>query len=146
MDYETTWWGKWHLNPHASASLQPYGFAGGTYPSPNGSPGQGTEVDPTIVDQFEDGSTDEAGRGRGAPRSRWSTPTTSPGGIASRAKSHGRANRRSVVSQIPPNFETPEELQAQGKPLLHRSLQETAARSFGAVPFSGPEYGRCGAG
>ena len=43
------------------------------------------------------------------------------------------------VSQIPPNFETPEQLLEGGKPLLHRSLQETAARSFGAVPFEGPE-------
>jgi arylsulfatase A-like enzyme len=43
------------------------------------------------------------------------------------------------VDELPPNFETPEELQGHGKPLLHRSLQETAARSFGAVPFSGPE-------
>ena len=43
------------------------------------------------------------------------------------------------VSEIPPNFETPEQLLSGGKPLLHRSLQETAARSFGAVPFDGPE-------
>ena len=37
--YETSWWGKWHLNPDPNASLEPYGFAGGTYPSPNGAPG-----------------------------------------------------------------------------------------------------------
>ena len=43
------------------------------------------------------------------------------------------------VTGLPANYQTPEELAAYGKPLLHRSLQETAARSFGVVPFTGPE-------
>jgi len=139
MGYETTWWGKWHLNPHANASLQPYGFAGGTYPSPNGSPGQGTEVDPTIVDQFEDWFDRQAG---GEP---WCTTVSlvNPHDVAwwyrFTSEIPGESEPPQWVSQIPPNFETPEDLQAHGKPLLHRSLQETAARSFGAVPFSGPE-------
>ena len=38
----------------------------------------------------------------------------------------------------PPNYETPELLLARRKPVLQRSLQSTSARSFGAVPFSGP--------
>jgi arylsulfatase A-like enzyme len=139
MGYETTWWGKWHLNPHANASLKPYGFSGGTYPSPNGSPGQGTEVDPTIVDQFEDWFDQQAG---GEP---WCTTVSlvNPHDVAwwyrFTSEIPGESEPPQWVSQIPPNFETPAELQERGKPLLHRSLQETAARSFGAVPFSGPE-------
>ncbi|MEG4105293.1 sulfatase-like hydrolase/transferase [Microcoleus sp. S13_C5] len=45
--YSTWWFGKWHLS--TGDSLEPYGFSGGTYPSPNGNPGEGLEVDPYIV-------------------------------------------------------------------------------------------------
>src|SRR5262249_27614309 len=38
---------------------------------------------------------------------------------------------------LPPNFETPAQLRA-GKPTVQRSLQDTAARAFGEVPFDGP--------
>jgi arylsulfatase A-like enzyme len=139
MGFQTTWWGKWHLNPHANASLQPYGFSGGTYPSPNGSPGQGTEVDPSIVDQFEDWFDQESGS------EPWCTTVSlvNPHDIAwwyrFTSEIPGESEPPAWVSQIPPNFETPEQLQERGKPLLHRSLQETAARSFGAVPFAGEE-------
>lgn len=139
MDYETTWWGKWHLNPRANASLKPYGFSGGTYPSPNGGPGQGTEVDPSIVDQFEDWFDHEAAR------EPWCSTVSlvNPHDVAWWYRFTSELPQESEppawVSQMPPNFETPEQLQARGKPLLHRSLQQTAARSFGAVPFSGPE-------
>jgi arylsulfatase A-like enzyme len=139
LDYETTWWGKWHLNPDARASLQPYGFSGGTYPSPNGAPGQGTEVDPTIIDQFEDWFDQESGNGP------WCTTVSlvNPHDVAWWYRFTSEIPLESEppgwVSQIPPNFETPEQLLEGGKPLLHRSLQETAARSFGAVPFEGPE-------
>ena len=61
MDYETTWWGKWHLNQNANAPLDQYGFSGGTYPSPNGGPGQGTEVDGGIVTQFQEWFADSWG-------------------------------------------------------------------------------------
>ncbi len=139
LDYKTTWWGKWHLNPQANASLAPYGFSGGTYPSPNGSPGQGTEVDPTIVDQFEDWFDHESGS------EPWCTTVSlvNPHDVAWWYRFTSEIQLESEppgwVGQLPPNFETPEELQAGGKPLLHRSLQETAARSFGIVPFHGPE-------
>jgi arylsulfatase A-like enzyme len=139
LDYETTWWGKWHLNPDARASLEPYGFSGGTYPSPNGAPGQGTEVDPTIVDQFEGWFDQESGN------EPWCTTVSlvNPHDVAWWYRFTSEIPREREppvwVSEIPPNFETPEQLLAGGKPLLHRSLQETAARSFGAVPFDGPE-------
>jgi arylsulfatase A-like enzyme len=139
MDYETTWWGKWHLNPYARASLEPYGFSGGTYPSPNGAPGQGTEVDSSIVDQFEDWFDHESGNGP------WCTTVSlvNPHDVAWWYRFTSEIPEESEppgwVNQLPGNFETPDQLLARGKPLLHRSLQETAARSFGAVPFSGEE-------
>ena len=49
------------------------------------------------------------------------------------------ASAPSVATQLPPNFETPEQLIARGKPRLQLSLQETSAASFGPVPFTGPE-------
>jgi arylsulfatase A-like enzyme len=139
LGYQTTWWGKWHLNPHANASLEPYGFAGGTYPSPNGAPGQGVEMDPYIVDQFAEWFEEE---GDSEP---WCSTVSlvNPHDVAWWYRFTNEVPQESSpppwVSQIPPNFESPEELAAKGKPLLQRSLQETAARSFGAVPFSGPE-------
>jgi arylsulfatase A-like enzyme len=53
--YETVWYGKWHCGPKPDKTpggLEPYGFDGGTYPSPNGNPEQGLQRDPGIVDQF----------------------------------------------------------------------------------------------
>ena len=44
-----------------------------------------------------------------------------------------------TVRRLPPNFETPELLIERNKPRLQRSLQDTAAASFGPVPFTGPE-------
>jgi arylsulfatase A-like enzyme len=49
------------------------------------------------------------------------------------------ASARRALRRMPPNFETPELLIARGKPRLQRSLQETAAASFGPVPFTGPD-------
>ena len=60
--YGTWWFGKWHLTPATTAvdalptarrALARYGFAGGTFPSPNGAPGQGWQRDAAIADQFE---------------------------------------------------------------------------------------------
>ncbi len=44
-----------------------------------------------------------------------------------------------LVRGLPPNYETPEMLEAHNKPLLQLSLQQTAAKSFGPVPFTGPD-------
>jgi arylsulfatase A-like enzyme len=139
MEYETTWWGKWHLNQNANAPLDQYGFSGGTYPSPNGGPGQGTEVDGGIVTQFQEWFADSWGVGP------WCTTVSlvNPHDIAWWYRFTDEVALESsppnYVTGLPSNFQTPEQLAANGKPLLHRSLQETAARSFGAVPFTGPE-------
>jgi arylsulfatase A-like enzyme len=137
--YQTSWWGKWHLNPNPNASLEPYGFAGGTYPSPNGSPGQGTAVDPEIAAQFAEWFREAGGR------EPWCTTVSfvNPHDVAWWYRFTSQLPQESAPSpladQLPPNFETPETLEAQRKPLLQRSLQDTADRSFGTVPFSGPE-------
>src|SRR5579862_6800394 len=58
--YRTFWYGKWHLTRDddrwteatGARALESYGFSGGTFPSPDGSPGQGTMADPLLVKQF----------------------------------------------------------------------------------------------
>jgi arylsulfatase A-like enzyme len=139
LGYQTTWWGKWHLNPNPDASLEPYGFAGGTYPSPNGAPGQGTEVDGQIAAQFAQWLGQEGGA------EPWCTTVSfvNPHDVAWWYRFTSQIPQESsppaLAGELPPNFETPETLEAQRKPRLQRSLQDTAARSFGAVPFTGPE-------
>ncbi len=145
--YHTRWYGKWHLthgdnkwNPaRGSHALERYGFAGGTYPSPDGAPGQGWRVDPGIAGQFEQWLSTV---GESKP---WCTTVSfvNPHDIA---WWYGWSDRvpdeefaPSVIATLPPNFETPELLAARNKPRLQRSLQETAAASFGPVPFTGPE-------
>ena len=145
--YHTHWYGKWHLT-HGDNGWTPamgeralghYGFAGGTYPSPDGSPGQGWRVDPGIAGQFEQwfSAVEDS-----AP---WCTTVSfvNPHDIAWwyswTDRVPAETSAPSVATQLPPNFETPEQLIAQGKPRLQLSLQETAATSFGPVPFTGPE-------
>lgn len=145
--YNTRWLGKWHLthqDNHWNAysgeqALQKYGFAGGVYPSPDGAPGQGWRKDPHIARVFETWFSREA------EKEPWLTAVSfvNPHDIAwwylwsDRVPAEATAAR--VVFELPPNFETPELLVERHKPRLQISFQETAAASFGAVPFSGPE-------
>jgi arylsulfatase A-like enzyme len=144
--YATYWYGKWHLTRrdhfwhegNGPAHLARYGFDGGTFPSPNGAPGQGWRVDPKIANEFERWYHDSAGDGP------WCTTVSfvNPHDIAwwwrwSRVAAVEAAAPNSVKA-LPPNFETPEQLVARRKPRVQRSLQNTSAVSFGAVPFSGP--------
>ncbi len=138
LGYATLWWGKWHLNPDPNATLEPYGFSGGTFPSPNGSPGQGTEVDPQIAAQFAEWFGEASA---GEP---WCATVSfvNPHDIAwwyrFTAQIPQESSPPALAGGLPPNFETPQALEAQYKPALQRSLQDTAARSFGAVPFEAP--------
>jgi arylsulfatase A-like enzyme len=145
--YRTRWYGKWHLTHHDNRwahrwgehALGRYGFAGGTYPSPDGAPGQGWHADPHIAGQFANWF---AAEGATEP---WCTTVSfvNPHDIAWWYALSGRvpaeASAPRVVRALPPNFETPELLIERNKPLLQRSLQDTAAASFGAVPFTGPD-------
>lgn len=145
--YHTRWYGKWHLTHHddrwtraaGERALERYGFAGGTYPSPDGAPGQGWRMDPHIVAQFEDCFAHEGGA------EPWCTTVSlvNPHDIAwwyelsDRVATEATAGH--VIGALPPNFETPELLMKRNKPRLQRSLQDTAATSFGPVPFTGPD-------
>ncbi len=139
LGYQTAFYGKWHLNPDPNAPLEQYGFSGGTYPSPNGGPGQGAQVDPGIADQFIEWF---AGHTEGTP---WATTVSfvNPHDIAwwhrFTETIESEADPPPLTVSLPPNYETPEELLERRKPALQRSLQETMAQSFGAVPFTGPE-------
>jgi arylsulfatase A-like enzyme len=143
--YQTYWYGKWHLThgdnwwrPYLDAgALEPYGFSGGTYPSPDGAPGQGWRVDPHVARQFERWM---ASASSSEP---WCTTVSfvNPHDIAwwylwsDRTAAEAHAPR--MVHALPANFETPKQLAERRKPRLQRSLQETAAQSFGEVPFEG---------
>jgi arylsulfatase A-like enzyme len=145
--YHTRWYGKWHLThgdnkwlpARGERELERYGFAGGTYPSPDGAPGQGWRVDPGIAGQFEQWLSTV---GEAEP---WCTTVSfvNPHDIAWWYKWSDRVPAEmqapSVVGRLPSNYETPEQLIERGKPRLQLSLQETAAASFGPVPFTGPE-------
>jgi arylsulfatase A-like enzyme len=144
--YATYWYGKWHLTRgdahwnagNGPAGLARYGFDGGTFPSPNGAPGQGWKVDPMITKQFDRWYKEAAGDGP------WCTTVSfvNPHDIAwwwrwSRVSAVEAASPNRITA-LPPNFETPEQLTARRKPRIQRSLQDTSAVSFGEVPFTGP--------
>jgi arylsulfatase A-like enzyme len=142
--YETWWYGKWHLTHDDNlwtqadrGALERYGFSGGTYPSPDGSPGQGWRVDPHIARQFRAWYAK-------APKNRpWCTTVSfvNPHDIEwwYRWTDHVPAERTAprIVGALPPNFETPAQLLDRRKPRLQRSFQETSQVSFGRVPYAG---------
>jgi arylsulfatase A-like enzyme len=135
--YHTSWYGKWHLGPEPDdtpGGLEPYGFDGGTYPSPNGNPEQGVEQDPNIADQFIDWFHEK-------PRSPWSTtvsfvnphdinwwPRFTVGNEQDALQSAGYK-----FTGVPGNFETSAQLQA-NKPRLQTALQQTMDLACGVVP------------
>ncbi|HSZ05454.1 MAG TPA: sulfatase-like hydrolase/transferase [Solirubrobacteraceae bacterium] len=146
--YRTRWLGKWHLthgDNHwteltGEQALERYGFDGGVFPSPDGAPGQGWRVDPHIAARFSDWFALE---GALEP---WCTTVSfvNPHDIAWWYKWTDRVApetfAKPVINRLAPNYETPELLLERHKPRLQRSFQETAAASFGPVPFAGPEY------
>ncbi len=145
--YHTWWYGKWHLTRHDNKwtqatgrpLLEDYDFSGGTYPSPDGGPGQGYRVHPGIARQFEDWLAHEGGS------EPWCTTVSfvNPHDIAWWYKWSDRvpaeAQAPGMIGRMPPNFETPRLLIERNKPLLQRTFQDTSAASFGPVPFTGPE-------
>jgi arylsulfatase A-like enzyme len=145
--YKTWWFGKWHLSN--SNSLEAYGFSGGTYPSPNGNPGEGLTVDPYIVkggtppqgiratDQFAQwiNSSDA----RNAP---WCTTVSliNPHDIAwyprGTEQIPAENNPPKVFKNRIPNFETP--IQLASKPRLQEAFRRGTNLGAGFVP---PEFG-----
>jgi arylsulfatase A-like enzyme len=152
--YDTAWYGKWHLTrgdghwyrQRPGQSLERYGFDGGTYPAPDGAPGQGLRADPHIARQFEDWVAEQS------PEQPWCTTVSfvNPHDIAWWYRFTDRQMRErkapSVFKRLPANFQTPEQLIAANKPSLQLSFLETAARAFGEVPYRGPEAHRAWTG
>jgi arylsulfatase A-like enzyme len=145
--YDTRWYGKWHLTHHdnwwwggaGERALGRYGFAGGTFPSPDGAPGQGWRVDPHIAAQFEDWYDAEGRRGPWCTTVSFVNPHDIAWWYVWSDRVAAEATAAPLADQLPANFETPEQLAERRKPRLQRSLQATAATSFGPVPFHGAE-------
>jgi arylsulfatase A-like enzyme len=145
--YHTRWYGKWHLthgDNHWTARegapiLERYGFAGGSYPSPDGAPGQGWRHDPAIAGQFEQWLASVAEREPWCATVSFVNPHDIAWWYRLSDRVPAEAKALPILGGLPANYETPELLIARNKPRLQRSLQETAAASFGPVPFSGPD-------
>jgi arylsulfatase A-like enzyme len=143
--YQTYWYGKWHLTRHdghwhpgpGRAALARYGFSGGTYPSPDGGPGQGMRKDPQIAGQFERWLEQSGGDGPWCTTVSFVDPHDIAWWYAYTQRVPGEADPPAVSHGLAPNFETPAQLVQRNKPSLQRSLQDTAAASFGPVPFYG---------
>ncbi|MCX4094350.1 sulfatase-like hydrolase/transferase [Nocardia sp. alder85J] len=140
VGYETTWWGKWHLGPHSDSTpggLEPYGFAGGTYPSPNGAPNQGLNSDPHIADQFIGWLDGEAGRGP------WCSTVSlvNPHDIQWWPRFTRNLQSQTAIprwlTDLPGNYETPEQLAA--KPRLQTALIQASAATFGVAEYHTPD-------
>ncbi|MFR9751228.1 sulfatase-like hydrolase/transferase [Nocardia sp. 004] len=138
--YDTNWWGKWHIGNYPDktpGSLEAYGFYGGTYPSPNGAPGQGLQADPKIADQFVDWFHNDSGN---AP---WCTTVSlvNPHDIQFWPRWTRRDQFNMDIPQwmngMPPNFETLEQLAE--KPRLQMALYEVSQVAFGLAPAGTPE-------
>ncbi|HTX46688.1 MAG TPA: sulfatase-like hydrolase/transferase [Solirubrobacteraceae bacterium] len=138
--YETAWYGKWHLGPEPDdtpGGLEAYGFDGGTYPSPNGDPEQGVQMDPKITDQFIDWFADK-------PRSPWSATVSfvNPHDInwwprfTTSNETEAQQSSGYTFGSVPLNIETSEQLQAT-KPRLQTALQQTIGLACGVVPDVG---------
>jgi arylsulfatase A-like enzyme len=138
LGYETSWWGKWHLGPAPDKNpggLEPYGFDGGTYPSPNGSPEEGLQKDSGIADQFVAWL---AGAGRGP----WCSTVSlvNPHDIQWWPRFTMQDQPRAFGDYpfaAPPNAETNAQLR-QNKPRLQVALQETVNAACGPVLDDGP--------
>jgi arylsulfatase A-like enzyme len=148
--YRTRWLGKWHLTRHdnrwtrgeGERALERYGFSGGIYPSPDGAPGQGWRKDPHIAGHFAEWFAHEGGGGPWCTTVSFVNPHDIAWWYLWSDRVEAEASAVSVARRLPPNFETPELLIERDKPRLQRSLQDTAATSFGPVPFSGPDATR----
>ncbi|MHB1469747.1 MAG: sulfatase-like hydrolase/transferase [Solirubrobacteraceae bacterium] len=137
--YDTAYYGKWHLNPNPRAPLEQYGFSGGTYPSPNGGPGQGTKKDPQIASQFIEWLKGHSSEEPWACTVSFVNPHDMAWWYRFTERIPAEATPQARAEALPPNYETAEMLKEKGKPALQRAFQETAAQSFGEVPFTGPE-------
>ncbi len=145
--YTTVWYGKWHLTRgdndwyrrRAGQSLERYGFDGGTYPAPDGAPGQGLRADPHIAGQFEGWLEQQSNTQPWCATVSFVNPHDIAWWYRLTERKAGERTAPSMFSALPANFQTPLQLIEANKPALQLSFLETAASTFGEVPYSGPE-------
>ncbi len=141
--YQTFWYGKWHLSNYDAdsddtPSLEPYGFGGGTFPSPNGNTGQGLAVDPTITQQFIGWLSAQSGS------TPWCTTVSliNPHDITQYYTGTntvpGEKDPPKLFKQMPGNFETLTELA--NKPKLQLAFLKRIEAEHGTLPHSGSGY------
>jgi arylsulfatase A-like enzyme len=139
--YETWWFGKWHLND-ADCSLEPYGFAGGTCPSPNGGPGEGLTQDPLIADQAIEWIESNAANGPWCTTVSFVNPHDIQWYPRQSRQVDGENNPPPMFRELPPNWETPDEFVARNKPRLQLVSEMALPQVFGALPHRGPGFER----
>lgn len=138
--YETYWYGKWHLSEECD--LEPYGFAGGTCPSPDGGPGQGQEADPSIADQAIEWLDNQGDSGP------WCTTVSfvNPHDIQWYPRFtrfiEGQNHPPRVFDSLPPTWETPGERLARNKPRLQMVSDIATPQVFGIMLHEGPGFER----
>ncbi|MGZ8177159.1 sulfatase-like hydrolase/transferase [Williamsia sp. SKLECPSW1] len=146
--YRSSWYGKWHLGhtPDTTVGgLEPYGFDGGTYPSPNGAPNQGLHSDPGIVDQFRAWFSSSSAAGP------WFTTVSlvNPHDVQWWPRWTRLLELQEKIPRVfahaAPNYETPQALSA-NKPRLQSALREVAEIAFGVPPTLGAAGDRAFAG
>jgi arylsulfatase A-like enzyme len=147
LGYATYWYGKWHLtngSSHWSAldgpgALGAYGFAGGTFPSPNGAPAQGWHVDPQLANQFALWYAEAGADGPWCTTVSFVNPHDITWWFRQSDRTPEEATAPAVVEGLAPNFETPRQLRARNKPALQLALLETAQHGFGRAPYYGKD-------
>ncbi|HYH13045.1 MAG TPA: sulfatase-like hydrolase/transferase [Thermomicrobiales bacterium] len=139
--YETYWWGKWHLND-ADCDMEQYGFAGGTCPSPNGGPGGGMMEDPNIADQAIEWLESQGDRGPWCTTVSFVNPHDIQWYPRWTRTMEGQNDPPPVFGELPPNYETGEDLAREHKPRLQLAALMGLIQVFGEVPHRGPNFER----
>ncbi|MEV0466844.1 sulfatase-like hydrolase/transferase [Nocardia tengchongensis] len=137
--YRTSWWGKWHLGHYADTApggLDRYGFDGGTYPSPNGAPEQGLQMDGRIVDEFAGWFDSDAAQGPWCSTVSLVNPHDIQWWPRWTRRTLANNNIPRWINDLPGNFETLEQLSR--KPRLQKALVEVSAATFGLAPYGTP--------
>jgi arylsulfatase A-like enzyme len=139
--YETWWWGKWHVNDD-SCDLEQYGFSGGTCPSPNGAPGEGTAEDPNIADQAIEWLNAQGHRGPWCTTVSFVNPHDIQWYPRQTRMVPGQRNPESIFEEMVPNYETPDQMIDQKKPRLQLVSEMALPQVFGEIPHWGPNFER----
>lgn len=139
VGYYTRWMGKWHLSSDSS-TFDPYGFSGSIQNDPVGAPAQGQTRDPQIAQEFIDWlpTHDES--------KPWCCTVSfvNPHDIMWYPRFTEAIPQQkdppNVYTNLPANYETPQELNDRKKPKLQAASQAIAAQSFGTMRYSGVGY------